>query len=108
MSLIILILSRDVLILSRDFPYHMVEKGVCFSLCYYVLLILLLLCLNDCKSLTLTLWPEWGHSLLGSRADTYPRASPKGVDGGYVSQATRWRIQDAALQSLCAVHHRAR
>jgi len=43
MSRNVLSLSREVLSLSRVFPWHMGEKVVCFSLCYYVLLILLLM-----------------------------------------------------------------
>jgi len=51
MSRIVLSLSREVLSLSRVSPWCMGEKAVCFSLCYYVLLILPLLRLWSCPEI---------------------------------------------------------
>lgn len=110
MSHNVLSLSREVLSLSRDFPWRMGEKVVCFSLCYYALLIWLLQWLLP----FLKKLKEPGCSLDQGGSQCSDRRALRWGTPNKRSALGRWvrhrnlGLDPAAFQSLCAVQIRAR
>ena len=110
MSHNVLSLSRDVLSLSRDFPWRMGERVVCFSLCYYALLIWLLQWLLP----FLKKLKEPGCSLDQGGSQCSDRRELRWGTPNKRSALGRWvrhrnlGLDPAAFQSLCAVQIRAR
>ena len=96
--------------MSRVFPWHMAQKVVCFSLCYYVLLIWLLLwplpCLRNQRFGAVQL-AQGGRQCSDRRALCWGTPNKQSALVTVV-QAPRSDPDPAPLQSLCADYYSAR
>ena len=110
MSVNVLCLSREVLILSRVFPWHMAQKVVCFSLCYYALLIwqlqLPLPCLRNQRFAAFQL-AQGGPQCSDRRALCWGTPNKRSALV-WVCHAPRLDPDPAPFQSLCAAANRVR